>query len=87
MASVMWHCGVREPIMFYIVNTHQLGRTCRFSKIEWNIQDKNLLWLIRKYLKAGIMEQGKFEPTKEGSAQANRTLSVLWHPMCYAGVL
>ena len=20
MASVMWHCGVREPIMFYIVN-------------------------------------------------------------------
>ena len=21
MASVMWHCGVREPIMFYIVNT------------------------------------------------------------------
>ncbi len=37
--------------------------------LEWNIQDKNLLWLIRKYLKAGIMEQGKFEPTKEGSAQ------------------
>ena len=24
--------------------------------LEWNIQDKNLLWLIRKYLKAGIME-------------------------------
>ena len=37
--------------------------------LEWNIQDKNLLWLIRKYLKAGIMEQGKFEPTEEGSAQ------------------
>ena len=32
MASVMWHCGVREPIMFYIMNTHQLGRTCHFSK-------------------------------------------------------
>ena len=32
--------------------------------LEWNIQDKNLLWLIRKYLKAGIMEQGKFEPTE-----------------------
>lgn len=26
--------------------------------LEWNIQDRNLLWLIRKYLKAGIMEQG-----------------------------
>ena len=26
--------------------------------LEWvTIQDKNLLWLIRKYLKAGIMEQ------------------------------
>ena len=37
--------------------------------LEWNIQDKNLLWLIRKYLKAGIMEQGKFELTEEGSAQ------------------
>ena len=23
MASVMWHCGVREPIMFYIMNTHK----------------------------------------------------------------
>ena len=39
--------------------------------LEWNIQDKNLLWLIRKYLKAGIMEQGKFEPTEEGSAQGS----------------
>ena len=39
--------------------------------LEWNIQDKNLLWLIRKYLKAGIMEQGKFEPTEGGSAQGS----------------
>ena len=41
------------------------------KNLEWNIQDKNLLWLIRKYLKAGIMEQGKFEPTEEGSAQGS----------------
>ena len=27
--------------------------------------------LIRKYLKAGIMEQEKFEPTEEGSAQGS----------------
>ena len=32
---------------------------------------KKILWLIRKYLKAGIMEQGKFEPTEEGSAQGS----------------
>ena len=32
-------------------------------------KDKNLLWLIRKYLKAGIMEQGNSEPTEEGSGQ------------------
>ncbi len=40
MASVMWHCGVREPIMFYIVNTHQLGRTCHFSKKSMKLQLK-----------------------------------------------
>ena len=38
--SVMWHCGVREPIMFYIVNTHQLGRTCHFSKKSMKLQLK-----------------------------------------------
>ena len=32
---------------------------------------KNLLWLIRKYVKAEIMEQGKFEPTEDGSAQGS----------------
>ena len=44
--------------------------------LEWNIQDKNLLWLIRKYLKAGIMEQGKFEPTK-GKCRESVFLSTL----------
>ena len=35
------------------------------------------MWLIRKYLKAGIMEQGKFEPTEEGSAQRLNNESML----------
>ena len=37
--------------------------------LEWHIQDPNLLWLIKKYLKAGIMEEGKFVATEEDSAQ------------------
>ena len=29
-----------QPIMFYIVNTHQLGRTCHFSKKSMKLQLK-----------------------------------------------
>lgn len=39
--------------------------------LEWHIQDPNLLWLIKKYLKAGIMEEGKYVETEEGSAQGS----------------
>ena len=35
------------------------------------IKDPNLLWLINKYLKAGVMTDGVFEETQEGSAQGN----------------
>ena len=35
------------------------------------IKDPNLLWLINKYLKAGVMTDGVFEETEEGSAQGN----------------
>lgn len=35
------------------------------------IKDPNLLWLINKYLKAGIMTDGVFEESEEGSAQGN----------------
>lgn len=31
--------------------------------LELNIQDKNILWLIKKYLKAGIMDDGKYIET------------------------
>ena len=37
--------------------------------LEWNIKDPNLLWLIRKYLKAGVMVDGKYEDIEEGTVQ------------------
>lgn len=35
------------------------------------IKDPNLLWLIQKYLKAGVMTDGVYEESEEGSAQGN----------------
>ena len=35
------------------------------------IKEPNLLWLINKYLKAGVMMDGVFEESEEGSAQGN----------------
>ena len=37
--------------------------------LEWHIQDPNILWLVRKYLKAGVMVDGKYEDTVEGTIQ------------------
>lgn len=37
--------------------------------IEWHIKDPNILWLIRKYLKAGVMVNGVYEDTEEGTIQ------------------
>ncbi|MBQ1405377.1 MAG: hypothetical protein IIZ00_04110 [Oscillospiraceae bacterium] len=37
--------------------------------LEWHIQDPNILWLVRKYLKAGVMVDGKYEDTEEGTIQ------------------
>lgn len=35
------------------------------------IKDRNLLWLINKYLKAGVVTEGVYEAGEEGSAQGN----------------
>ena len=43
--------------------------TMEFLKLY--IKDPNLLWLINKYLKAGVMTDGVFEESEEGSAQGN----------------
>ena len=37
--------------------------------LEWHIKDPNILWLVRKYLKAGVMVDGKYEETDEGTVQ------------------
>ena len=37
--------------------------------IEWHIKDPNILWLIRKYLKAGVMVDGVYEDMEEGTIQ------------------
>ena len=41
------------------------------------IKDTNLLWLIKKYLKAGVITEGVFEDSEEGSAQGNIISPVL----------
>ena len=39
--------------------------------LEYNIKDPNIIGLIKKYLKAGIMDKGQYVSTEEGSAQGN----------------
>lgn len=39
--------------------------------VEYYIQDPNILMLIRKYLKAGVLDEGEYKTNEEGSAQGN----------------
>lgn len=39
--------------------------------VEYYIQDPNILWLIKKYLKAGVMDAGEYQTNEVGSAQGN----------------
>ena len=45
--------------------------------MEYNIKDPNIIGLIKKYLKAGIMDKGQYVATEEGSAQGNIISPVL----------
>ena len=45
--------------------------------LKLSIQDKNILGLIKKYLKAGIIDNGKYIETTDGSAQGNIVSPVL----------
>lgn len=45
--------------------------------LEYNIKDPNIIGLIKKYLKAGIMDKGQYVATEEGSAQGNIISPVL----------
>jgi group II intron reverse transcriptase/maturase len=39
--------------------------------VEYYIQDPNILWLIKKYLKAGVLDAGEYQTNEVGSVQGN----------------
>jgi group II intron reverse transcriptase/maturase len=39
------------------------------SRVAWKVKDKKILLLIRRYLQAGVMENGLLQPTEEGAPQ------------------
>ncbi len=39
------------------------------SKVARRVKDKKILLLIRRYLQAGVMENGLISPTEEGTPQ------------------
>jgi RNA-directed DNA polymerase len=45
--------------------------------VEERVKDPNFLWLIRRFLKAGIMEEGQYIKSKEGTPQGGVISPVL----------
>ncbi len=45
--------------------------------LNYYIKDKNILWLVKKYLKAGIIDNGQLVKGNEGTAQGNIISPVL----------
>lgn len=45
--------------------------------LELHIKDPNILRLVKKYLKAGVLDQGQYKPGEEGTAQGNIISPVL----------
>lgn len=45
--------------------------------LNYYIKDKNILWLVKKYLKAGIIDNGQLVKSEEGTAQGNIISPVL----------
>ncbi|MCR5320233.1 MAG: group II intron reverse transcriptase/maturase [Lachnospiraceae bacterium] len=45
--------------------------------LKWHITDPNILWLVQKYLKAGVLIDGRFEETEEGTIQGGNISPVL----------
>ena len=71
------HYRLQNDWINYVVDADIKGFFDHMSH-EWimkflglHIKDTNLLWLINKYLKAGIMTNGVYEDTDSGSAQGN----------------
>lgn len=45
--------------------------------MNYYIKDKNILWLVKKYLKAGIIDNGHLVKCEEGTAKGNIISPVL----------
>ena len=45
--------------------------------VRFRLADPNILWLINKMLKAGVVEDGKWQPTETGTEQGNLASPVI----------
>ena len=45
--------------------------------LKVKIKDPNILWLVKKYLKAGVMEDGKYRRTESGTIQGGNISPIL----------
>lgn len=45
--------------------------------LELYIKDPNIIWLVKKFLKAGVLDEGKLVATDEGSAQGSIVSPIL----------
>lgn len=71
------HYRIQNGWINYVVDADIKGFFDNMSH-EWlmeflnlYIKDTKLLWLIKKYLKAGVITEGVFAESEEGSAQGN----------------
>ena len=71
------HYKIQNDWISYVVDADIKGFFDHMSH-EWlmeflslYIKDSNLLWLINKYLKAGVITDGMYEDSEEGSAQGS----------------
>lgn len=45
--------------------------------VEFRLADPNILWMIKKFLTAGVQEEGKWHPTTKGTEQGNLASPVI----------
>ena len=70
-ADVHWQ-GVQTvgiPGTFNFLHLRSRHNEWMMRFLKWHIKDPNILWLIQKYLKAGVMVDEKYEDTDEGTIQ------------------
>jgi group II intron reverse transcriptase/maturase len=58
---------------FFDIISHYWMQRC----LEERVSDPNLLWLVRKILKAGVIEEGQYQASKEGTMQGGNLSPLL----------